>query len=288
MTQTLDIIASDLQTFVTAPIAAFGLAGFLFDVAGEASAHLQAEITDHYTEDNRALQDHIARKPKRVTLRGYVGEVVHNTNGNGGFTEKVPQKLTEFSDYLPQLSAAATQAQALLDGATKPMFETVIKDGSNIYALTKNLLNSTDNNARQQNAYNYFKALYNQGILQSIQTPWEYMTSMAIESISIIQGDESVSVSEFAITYKEVRVAETKTLHLIDGIFDKDALDRISFLGKKVFDGPCSIQKAVTNNIGNISGEPLPYSQDAPIERGVITVTDTFKENVSGVWRHNY
>ena len=49
--------------------------GFLFNILGEEVVTLTADATDHYVEDNSAIQDHIALKPITITLHGYIGEV---------------------------------------------------------------------------------------------------------------------------------------------------------------------------------------------------------------------
>ena len=56
MVDSLDALTAEFQNYIVAPINAFGLGGFLFDTPGESIAHLGAEITDHYTEDNQQLK----------------------------------------------------------------------------------------------------------------------------------------------------------------------------------------------------------------------------------------
>lgn len=87
-----NIIPSDNQAQLTAALSALdkqaiirpndpppGIAGFLFDIRGEESAEVSSEITDHYVEDNTAIQDQVALKPEIITVRGMVAEL---TNAN--------------------------------------------------------------------------------------------------------------------------------------------------------------------------------------------------------------
>ena len=53
---------------------------FAFDYQTTNQVRLENEITDHYLEDNSAVQDHIAIKPNIVILRGYVAELVLKVN----------------------------------------------------------------------------------------------------------------------------------------------------------------------------------------------------------------
>lgn len=219
MPNTLDELVAGLQNYVVAPLNAFGLGGFMFNVQGEAHSQLSAEITDHYSEDNKAIQDHIAIKPKRITLKGYIGELVYEAPGssNSTFTQKVPQKLTIISSFLPVLSAAAQQAQEILANPTNAAITLNSVAGqlpaaSNLYALIKNSLGAFGDMQNQQNAYNFFNACREQKVLMGIQTPWEFLTNMAIETIDAVQTEETIFISDFSITFKQIRIAQTTSI----------------------------------------------------------------------------
>lgn len=51
----------------------------VFDIASTSSVELNSDITDYYVEDNTPVQDHIALKPKTITISGYQGELVTRT-----------------------------------------------------------------------------------------------------------------------------------------------------------------------------------------------------------------
>lgn len=206
----LSNITTSLQQYVVAPLASFGVAGFVFNAQGESVAHLSADITDHFAEDNKAIQDHIAIRPKRIVLKGYVGELVYNSaEGQPTALQTLAQKLTTISAFLPPITAAATQAQEILTNPGTASFASVLGASSNIYGIVKNVLAATGNTKNQQNAYNYFKALMESATLMGVQTPWEFMTSMAIESITAIQGENSIYISDFSVTLKQLRIAST-------------------------------------------------------------------------------
>lgn len=213
---TLDDISSELQNYVVSPLNAFGLGGFLFDAEGESVTRLNADITDHYAEDNKPFQDHIAIHPTRITLKGYVGEVIYTQPGQDqSFLQTAVQKLTQINAFLPELSAGAQQIQAAYQNSnifgdpSVNLNSITLPDAANIYGLVKNIIGSFGEEARQQNAYQYFKALMNQGVLMGVQTPWEFLTNMAIESIVAIQGEQSKYITDFTITLKQIRIAKT-------------------------------------------------------------------------------
>lgn len=207
----LQNVTNIVQQYVVAPLAAFGLGGFVFSAEGEAQATLTADISDHYTEDNQAIQDQIAVHPKRVRLKGYVGELVYVSNGNSPSTlNSLTQKLTSISSFLPTLTSAAQQVQQAAANPSEVTFANTLSTASNIYGLIKNVLSSVNSDTpNQQNAYTYFKALIQSGTLMGIQSPWEFMTNMAIESVVVLQGENSKWISDFAITLKEIRIAST-------------------------------------------------------------------------------
>jgi hypothetical protein len=74
------------------------IAGFIFDIEGTTQHNLISDITDHYVEDNTAIQDHIALKPLTITLKNYHGEVKNfDFNAPGG----TKSNLTNLPQTLP-------------------------------------------------------------------------------------------------------------------------------------------------------------------------------------------
>lgn len=215
-------------------MAAFGLGGFLFGIDGEDEVALMSEITDHYAEDNSVLNDNIALKPKRFTLRSYVGEQQVLTNSSQpSILQQVAQKLTVVTSMLPAVSAAESQVGALVAGGVSSLnFNSLVSSGANIYAMVKNLITPTTGQAA---AYAYFQALYKMKILMSVQTPYEFITNMAIESIIARQDEETKNMSHFIIVLKEFRIAQT-------------------LVQAKVASGSTALQSQPTQQLGNITG----------------------------------
>lgn len=214
MVSPLNLFADGLKQYVVAPLNAFGLGGFVFDVEGDTTINLSTEITDHYLEDNSSVQDHIAIRPKRVILRRYVGELV-DTQDQGGIQSTVQstvQKLTALSSFLPVLSKGAEQIFSLKasDITFNKLKDTIssqtVNQLTDYYSFGKNLLGAQ--NSRQQQAYLYLKSLMEQRILVSLQTPFEFINNMAIESIVGIQPEGSAYISDFTIVLKQIRFAQ--------------------------------------------------------------------------------
>ncbi len=279
MTNTLDSIIVGLQSYVVAPLNAFGIGGLVFDVVGESIAQLNAEITDHYTEDNRALQDHMAIRPKRITLKGYVGELVYGDSGqNNSFVQTLTQKLTVVSSFLPLLSAAATQMQS---AGADPLASTLtLSSTANIYSVVKNSLGAFGNSSKQQNAYSFFQALQSQAILMGIQTPWEFLTNMAIESIVAIQNEETRDITDFSVTFKQIRIATTQST-----AYSPPSSNPTAPQDTKSLQGAAALQSEPPNKIGIVSGLDLPYS-GLPGAQGIMQgVSDFVSGPLSSLWK---
>ncbi len=208
----IDLLINDFQSYLVTPANAFGLGGFLFDIEGETTATLTTEITDHYLEDNSAIQDHIAVRPKKFTLKGYVGEVVYRQGDEGGgILQAAVRKLTTFSAALPVLADAASQIKAAYDhNSIGNLNLGDLTQATNFYAVVKNLGAAQ---TKQAAAYSYFKALMEQKILVSLQTPFEFVANMAVESIIGIQQEYSKYITDFSIVLKQIRtVSELSVL----------------------------------------------------------------------------
>ena len=102
--ETADITNNLINNFVVSPVVNLGIAGFQFDIFEEHKSELQAEITDHFVEDNSTRQDHIAIKPERFTLRGFVGELVETKSDPKSEVTELAEKLTIINDYIPTIT----------------------------------------------------------------------------------------------------------------------------------------------------------------------------------------
>lgn len=286
------ILTNALNNYIVRPSNAFGLGGFVFDIEGETTINLRTEITDHYLEDNTTVQDHIAVKPKKVTLKSYVGELVYRPEGNETtFVEKAVRKLTVLNSFLPELTSAS---QAIKDLRSKDVRSVIDNVGSNItsqtinkavdyYSLARNILN-TDN--KQQQAYMYFKALMEQKIIVSLQTPFEYVSNMAIESITAYQGEDSKFISDFTITLKEIR-----TVELLGADIGASQYTTKEGLGDR-YQERAGTQNGIVENLGNVSGADVDYSVADLPNSGLISIVDPYQfegltaEDLEGLRRY--
>lgn len=260
----LDLLAENLNKYVVTPLNAFGLGGFVFDIEGETTANLSTEISDHFLEDNTTVQDHIAIKPKKVTLKSYVGELVYRQDeSTDTFVQKAVQKLTTVNQFVPTLTSMAQQVlnarkegkKFTLEGIKDAFSSKTLNKITDYWAFAKNLLGPT---SRQQQAYMYFKALMEQKMLVSVQTPFEFMNMMAIESITAIQSENSKYISDFSITLKQIRVAEILNVPAGSVRYVEGTATIEDFQSPRA-----AIQNAIPTNQGNIQGLAIDYGDIA-------------------------
>ena len=208
-----------------------GIAGFLFDLQADDEIHLQSDITDHYVEDNTAIQDHIALRPEEITLKGLVAELTDASppaNATAGIQDALPladPMVPELTDMTDQIGAQHT-------------------DSTYGTALSPSLYDNYKNQAggppmtRQAQAFGYFYQLWKGRQLFSVETAFGTITNMAIMRLRSLQEAGSRFSSEFTVTFKKIRTAKDITV----------AAGQLA--------GRCAQQTATKTELGNIGIAP--------------------------------
>ena len=202
-----------------------GLEGWLFDIPQEESLKLSKDITDHYTEDGSFLNDHRVIKPKTITLRGLVGELVDFYKNNSvlgkveGFTGALTNRLSTVEAYSfgylsPQALQTARENTAKAQYAVTQA-KVLQKRGANIMSFFRDPKTKT----RQQKAHDDLSVLFNTDQLLTVETPWVSMDNMMIQDITFTQGEESKDQSDITMTLKEVRITSIITTNFSADLF---------------------------------------------------------------------
>lgn len=208
-----DYVDTLTQKFILKPKIAQGIGGFIFDYEGETHVEHRADITDHFAEDNKVINDHMAIKPARLALHGYVGELVQKKPfGITGILNTIQSKLTALpgllGKYTPQatvkLSKAVTQAQ----NATTLLNQTIGKI-QNIVGLFSN---SSPANTNQQKAYNWLYALFVTKQVFTVDTPYTYFDNMMIEGLIFTQDETTKYITDVTVTLKQIRLVTVPTV----------------------------------------------------------------------------
>jgi hypothetical protein len=211
--QTQNLIANVVNQFIVRPtggLTTSGINGFVFDILGEEEITMESEITDHYVEDNYAIQDHIAQKPIRYVCKGYIGELINLFPSTLLSILTDIQILDAVPGFGPVFSAQATQVYAEL-ASQGNQSNNVISQAQSVYAL---LSGASTTATRQQNAFVTFSNFWSNRQLCTIETPWGVLYNMAIERVAPMQNENTSIISEFTVSFKQIRLATTLTTPL--------------------------------------------------------------------------
>lgn len=196
---------------------------FLFHYEGENVIELTSDITDHYIEDNTAIQDQVSLRPEKVTVHGFIGELNDVAPLNFGKLVQSVSQLTLLNDFIPGLSVTAQnayndafqayQAVGNAENAAVAAWSSV-NNGENVIGAsglgsafvpqTGQVLN---NQNKQQVAFQQFYGYWRNRTFWTIQTPWAVFENMVIESLRATQDAETRVITDFHVTFKMIRIA---------------------------------------------------------------------------------
>lgn len=176
----------------------------MFNYEGEQTVALESDITDHFIENNTALQDQIALKPEKITTHGFIGELNDVKPDFLKPLEAIAEKLTFISAYTPALS----QTAIIASNEAFFLYQTAALT-ANVAVSAWNLLTGGKTQSKQEFYFQQFYGYWTNRYLFTVQTPWAIFTDMAIQSLRAIQDDKTRMITDFEITFKKIRTAST-------------------------------------------------------------------------------
>lgn len=182
---------------------------FAFDYQLSNQVVFENNITDHWLEDNTAVQDHIAVKPNTVTLRGYVAELVLKESIIAAVLGTVQNTLSQAGAYLGKYTPGATQALAAAIAQAQGVEVQISQALSRAAALASLLPGLQPNLTRQQGAVAQLKAYRDARVFFTVYTPFEVYFNMAILSVDAIQPEKSKDYSEITVKMKQLNFITT-------------------------------------------------------------------------------
>lgn len=187
--------------------------GFIFDLKEDYSLTLTSDITDHFTEDNSAIQDHIALKPIIVEVSGKVAEKnlltpydeQAETDGFKKFLNKadsISGRLGSITNLFPNI---INQARDILNTA-KSVYDT--------YKTFKNFVKASKGDkslkqTRQSKIVTMFKEYWQQRQVFVIVTPFCILNNMYIMDFVATQPRNTKYITDIKIKFKQIKVART-------------------------------------------------------------------------------
>lgn len=219
---------------------------FLFDYEGENSITLKSDITDHFVEDNTTIQDQIALRPEMVSVGGFVGELNDVAPALLAPLKNVADKLTAIGGYTPVISTTALIAynEAFF------LYQIASSGANSAVSAISSLLGGEPTQNKQQIAFVTFYGYWLNRVLFTLQTPWAKFTDMAIETLRAIQDSETNVITNFEITFKKIRFADTLVLGSnTTGFFQGRAITQSAVLSDLGVSTPPLSQKTLLQGI---------------------------------------
>lgn len=196
----------------------------IFHYEGEQTAVLESDITDHYVENNSAIQDQISLRPETITTHGFIGELTNAPpNSVLAALQVAANSLTLVNGFVPQLTATAQEAYnqasfayataangvsaglSAFSSITGGSGETVIGNGGISVSSPNPFGVSTQ--GKQQVYFQQFYSYWSSRTLFTVQTPWAVFQNMAIKTIRAIQDADTNTITDFEVTFKMMRFA---------------------------------------------------------------------------------
>lgn len=208
----------------------------LFNYEAEQSVSLSSDVTDHYIEDNTAIQDQVALKPETITTSGFIGELNDVAPAALIPLQTVAEKLVAIGAYAPQISETAAIAYAKafqlyqvgssLANSAVSSWASLTGGGAqtviNGATTQQDIINQTNKSQTKQQIYfQQFYGYWKNRTLFTVQTPWAVFQDMIIQSLRAVQDAETRMITDFEITFKLMRFASTQSVANI-GLYDSN------------------------------------------------------------------
>lgn len=222
--------ATDAGNVIVNFLSNTGIAGFKFHIPQTEAIKLENDITDHFTETNSTIQDHIAQKPITITLTGLVGDYFYSVNQIEDMLARIVPTLTLVKEFLPSVSAATaflkskkintfnslkSKIASKYSGNETEAFKlnastsVAAADFSymDLFALFQQLYKLK---SAQTRAYIFFECLWKARGLVTVETTWKRFNNMAVQSISV-RRDNNADITDFSATFKQISTVSTLT-----------------------------------------------------------------------------
>jgi hypothetical protein len=207
------------NTALVKPKASNGIMGYVFDIPTTENVNIEFDITDNYVESGTYLNDHVVKKPERITLSGLIGENVVINEGVDGQLEEITNKLELVDAYLGDYTPGMVQSIQFATSQAAFAVSAVNQFANKIKNVVDLLDGEEDEETRQQKLYKQVKSLAEMKTVLTCQTPWEYFDSVMIESISVAQNEDTNQITNMTVTLKVVRFAELEFTNFNENLF---------------------------------------------------------------------
>ena len=199
---------------------------FVFDIKREYKYNLSSDITDHYVEDNVAIQDHIGLKPIILEVTGSIAEVnLYEEDRKVEGTFGQDNQFNSLDSFLYRMGSLTSFAPNIINQAAD------IYNTANFVYSTVNKMVNFDKRGTSRSGYDYTEK-YNEEVIKAtrqcdwvkwfttqwwnrasftIVTPYGVLTDMYIMDLSASQPENTRYVTNLNIKFKQIRKAKVIT-----------------------------------------------------------------------------
>lgn len=226
-----NILIKSMKDFISVDdaIVSFGnnteIAGFKFHIVDREQVTMESDITDHYVDTNRPVQDHIAWKPVEITIHGFQGEYYNDISENIGHSASYYAVMSTVNSYIPKFDniSIIRKAKSAISRATSG--NSIINKVTNqltsaAYGVLLNMLKEFKNNFfgtyeeqyhiefEQTKAFFFFEYLWESGVPVNVTTSWKHYENMVVKSIKPLR-DRNADITDFTVVLKQINKTET-------------------------------------------------------------------------------
>lgn len=177
---------------------------FLFSIISKDRVEMSVDVTDHYVEDNTAIQDHAANAPIIFTLQGLIGEKVFENAQE--VTDKISTQTSKLGPLGALLPIVSNYANVAISAAS--YLESSI---NRYYQIYENFKDKTERKNKQKETLKSLQGYRDSRTLMQLDGPYGHFENLLITYVDI-QQNETTSQSELVVTLKEMRFAQTLTV----------------------------------------------------------------------------
>lgn len=199
----------------------------IFTTEGENTVNLQSEITDHFIETNSSVDDHVALRPERITVHGFIGELTNTFPAFLPPSTQVQAILGAISQFAPSFSKSAMNVineafqayqavSAAVNGAVSA-WNTITGAETETFIGSQGISVLGANQTKQQLMFSQLYGYWARPLrglspaLFQVQTPWAIFGFCAIESVNAVQDEKSEELTDFFVTFKVLRFVSTSS-----------------------------------------------------------------------------
>lgn len=137
-----------------------------------------------------------------ATVTSQIAEVQRNLMIRVGLGEEAAKAMA-----LGKFLMAATKSSAVPARAKSSLKSALGQPPPSLYNVYANKSGNSPYQTAQARACAYFDQLWSSRQLFTVETPWGFLTNMAILRMGVVQDDQSKYRSTFSITFQQIRIA---------------------------------------------------------------------------------